>query len=168
MVDLLQRAGAPAQLRRPPAEHADRRAVRLGAGDRADAVGHPGPGGQRRDADPARRLRESLGGEGGRLLVADVDDLDPLGPAAVVDREKVPAGEREEVADAPRRQRLGDKSARRSSARHRWPSIEPMREAADTIDRARVAKLAKAAPLKGAAPSGACGFESRPGHSTQA
>lgn len=30
---------------------------------------------------------------------------------------------------------------------------------------ARVAKLAKAAPLKGAAPHGACGFESRPGHS---
>ena len=28
-----------------------------------------------------------------------------------------------------------------------------------------MAKLAKAAPLKGAAPSGACGFESRPGHS---
>src|SRR5262245_22628717 len=31
---------------------------------------------------------------------------------------------------------------------------------------ARVAKLAKAAPLKGAAPLGACGFESRPGHGT--
>ena len=29
---------------------------------------------------------------------------------------------------------------------------------------ARMAKLAKAAPLKGAAPKGACGFESRSGH----
>jgi hypothetical protein len=29
---------------------------------------------------------------------------------------------------------------------------------------ARVAKLAKAAALKAAAPYGACGFESRPGH----
>src|SRR5205085_4606035 len=36
VVDLLQRPRAPAHLRRPPAEHADRRAVGLGAGDRTD------------------------------------------------------------------------------------------------------------------------------------
>ena len=108
VVDLLQRARAPAHLRRPAAEHADRRAVRLGAGDRADPVGDAGPGGQRRDPDPAGRLGEALGGEGRGLLVADVDDLDALLLAAVVDREEVPAGEREEVRDAPRLQDLGD------------------------------------------------------------
>src|SRR6185295_1631728 len=44
--------------------------------------------------------------------------------------------------------------------------IEPLRGCRRvTIASARVAKLAKAAPLKGAAPYGACGFESRPGHS---
>ena len=51
-----------------------------------------------------------LGGERGRRLVAGVDDLDALVAAALVDREQVAAGEREEVADAARLQRLGDDS----------------------------------------------------------
>ena len=110
VIDLLQRAGAPAHLRRPPAEDADRRPVRLGAGDRAHPVGHSGARGERRDPDVPGRLREALGGERCGLLVADVDDLDPLRPAAVVDREKVPARQREEMADPARLQRLGNNS----------------------------------------------------------
>ena len=49
-------------------------------------------------------LGVALGGPDGRLLVADVDDLDALLLAAVVDREQVAAREREEVIDAPRAQ----------------------------------------------------------------
>ena len=54
VVDLLERARAPAHLRRPPAEHDERRAVLLRARDRAHPVGHPGPGGQRADARRSR------------------------------------------------------------------------------------------------------------------
>ena len=68
----------------------------------------PGPGGQRGDADPAGRLGEPLGGEGGRLLMADVEDPDPLRFAAVVDREDVPAREREQSVHPARLQDLGD------------------------------------------------------------
>ena len=95
---------------RPPSTH-ERRAVGLRAGDRAHPVGHPGPGGQRRDARLAGRLREALGREGGGLLVADVDDLDPLLLAAVVDREQVAAGEREQLRDAAVGERPGDQLA---------------------------------------------------------
>ena len=68
----------------------------------------PGPGGQRADPDLPGRLREALGGEGGRLLVAHVDDLDPLLTAAVIDREQVPAGEREQLAHPARLQGPGN------------------------------------------------------------
>ena len=60
----------------------------------------PGPGGQRADARLARRLGPALGREGGRLLVAGVDDVDALLAAAVVDREEVAAGEREQLRHA--------------------------------------------------------------------
>ncbi len=40
--------------------------------------------------------------------MADVDDPDPLGFAAVVDREDVAARQREEVLHPARLQRLGD------------------------------------------------------------
>jgi len=43
--------------------------------------------------------------------VTYVDDLDPLLAAAVVDREEMPAGEREELADAVRLQAASDQSA---------------------------------------------------------
>ena len=43
--------------------------------------------------------------------MAGVDDVDPLGLAAVVDREQVAAGEGEEVRDAAGLQRLGDQPA---------------------------------------------------------
>ena len=71
----------------------------------------PGPGGQRRDAGLARDLRPALGGERGRRLVAGVDDLDALVPAALVEREQVAAGEREQAGDAVRLQAPGDQAA---------------------------------------------------------
>ena len=54
VVDLLQRARAPAHLRRAAAEHDERRAVVAGAGDRAHPVGDAGAGGQR--ATPGSRV----------------------------------------------------------------------------------------------------------------
>ena len=47
VVDLLQRALAPAHRRRAPAEHEHRRVVLQRRGHRAHAVGHAGPRGQR-------------------------------------------------------------------------------------------------------------------------
>ena len=40
-----------------------------------------------------------------------IDDLDSLGEAAVIYGEQVPAGQREEVADATRLQRFRDKAS---------------------------------------------------------
>ena len=97
VVDLLERALAPAHLRRAAAEHDHRRVVLVRGGDRAHAVGDAGPGGQRADARLARDLRPALGGERGGRLVADVDQVDALGAAAVVEREEVPAREREQL-----------------------------------------------------------------------
>ena len=111
VVDLLEAARAPAHLGGAAAEDDDRGAVGAGAGDRAHPVGDAGAGGQRADAGRAGGLRPALGGERGRLLVADVDDRDALLAAAVVEAEEVPAGEREEVGDAARLQRLGGEPA---------------------------------------------------------
>ena len=80
-------------------------------GDRAHAVGDARAGGERGDARLARDLRPALGGERGRLLVAHVDEVDALLAAAVVDREEVPAGQREELGDAVRLEPLGDQPA---------------------------------------------------------
>ena len=108
VVDLLQRALAPAHRRRAPAEDEHRRVVLLRRGDRAHPVGHAGPGGQRGDAGLARDLRPALGGERRGRLVADVDDVDALLAAAVVDREEVAAREREELRHAVGLQAPGD------------------------------------------------------------
>ena len=70
VVDLLQRALAPAHRRRAAAEHEHRRVVLLRGADRAHAVGDARAGGQRRHARLARDLRPALGGERRRLLVA--------------------------------------------------------------------------------------------------
>jgi hypothetical protein len=43
--------------------------------------------------------------------VTEVDHLDPLGLAAVVDREQMPAREAEQLADAAALQRPGDVAA---------------------------------------------------------
>ena len=87
---------------RAPAEHEHRRAVLHRRGHRAHPVRDPGAGGQRRHARLARDLRPALGGERGGGLVAHVDEVDPLRAAAVVDREQVPAGEREQLASRRR------------------------------------------------------------------
>ena len=68
----------------------------------------PGPGGQRGDARLARDLRPALGGERRGLLVADVDEVDALRAAAVVDREQVPARQREQLGHAVGLQPPGD------------------------------------------------------------
>ena len=105
VVDLLQRALAPAQRGRAAAEDEHRRVVLLRATRaRSSPFVTPGPGGERRDPGPARDLRPALGGERGRRLVAHVDEVDALRPAAVVDREEVPAREREQLRDAVRLQ----------------------------------------------------------------
>ena len=111
VVDLLQRTLAPAKLRRAAAQDEQRRAVLRRRGDRAHPVGHARAGGQRADARRAGHLGPALGGERGRLLVAHVDDVDPLGPAAVVDREQMAAGQREQLGDAVRLEPRGDQPA---------------------------------------------------------
>ncbi len=111
VVDLLQRALAPAELGRPAAEHEDRRVVLARGGDRAHAVGHARAGGQRAHAELAGHLGPALGGERSRLLVADVDDVDPLRPAAVVDREQVAARQREQLGHAIGAQPPGNQPA---------------------------------------------------------
>ena len=108
VVDLLERSHPPAARRRTPAQHQHRRAVGLRRRQRAHAVGHARSGSQRADADPARGLRPTLRGEGRRLLVAHVHDVDALLAAAVVDREEVAAGQREELRDARGSQPLRD------------------------------------------------------------
>ena len=79
---------------------------------------------QRRDAGTARHLRPALGGERGGLLVAHVDDVDALRPAAVVDREQMPAGQGEELRDAVCPQAPGDEMPAddsRGRSPIRWP-----------------------------------------------
>ena len=78
---------------------------------RAHAVGHAGPRGQRAHAGLAGDLGPALGGERGGGLVADVDEVDALLAAAVVDREQVAAREREELRHARGLQPPGDEAA---------------------------------------------------------
>ena len=111
VVDLLQRALAPAEGGRAAAEDQHRRVVLVRGGDRAHPVGHPRPGGQRAHAERAGHLGPALGREGRGLLVADVDDVDALLAAAVVDREQVPAREREQLAHALGLERPGDQAS---------------------------------------------------------
>src|SRR5204862_3311313 len=68
------------------------------------------PRGERGDARLAGDLRPALGGERRGLLVADVDDVDALLAAAVVDGEQVAAGEREELRRPARLEATGDEA----------------------------------------------------------
>ena len=95
VVDLLQRALAPAQRGRAASEHEHRRVVLQRGAERAHPVGHPRAGRQRAHAGRPRDLRPALGRERRARLVAHVDDVDALLATAVVDREQVPARERE-------------------------------------------------------------------------
>ena len=114
VVDLLQRALAPAHRGRAPAERQHGRAVLLRRRERAERVRHARARGQRGHARLARDLRPALGGERRGRLVARVHELDALGAAAVVDREQVPAREGEETAHAVRLQPARDQPARRA------------------------------------------------------
>ena len=111
VVDLLQGALAPAHGRRAAAEHDERRPVLLGRAERAHPVRDAGAGGEGGHAGLPRDLRPPLGGEGGGLLVPGVDEVDPLRPAPVVDREEVTAGQREELRDAVGLQAPRDEAA---------------------------------------------------------
>ena len=105
LVDLLQAARTPPVVRGAAAEHDDRGAVEARRRDRADAVGHAGPGGHDGEAggpgQPGRGLRREHGG----LLMPDVDQPDrrpgrPRVHRRVVQREHVTAGQREHGRDA--------------------------------------------------------------------
>ena len=102
MIDLLQAARAPAVVRGPAAQHHHRRPVEVRGGDRADAVGHAGPGGDHGQAGGPGQPGRGLGREHRGLLVPDVDDRHRrLGPGGrVVQGEHVPAGQREQVGHA--------------------------------------------------------------------
>ena len=81
----------------------------------------PGPGGDDRAAGLAGDARVAVGGVGGDLLVADVDDLDALVDAAVVDVDDVAAAEGVDHVDALGLQRLGDQVTAGDRFRHRAP-----------------------------------------------
>ena len=122
VVDLLQRALAPAHRGRAAAEHEHRRVVLLGGAERAHAVRHARAGGQRAHARLARHLRPALGGERRGRLVAHVDEVDPLRAAAVVDREQMAAREREQLGDAVRLEAAGDQAP---PVQRRWSPAAP-------------------------------------------
>ena len=97
VVDLLQAPRAPPVVGRAAAEHHHRGSVEVRRRDRADAVGDPRAGGEHGEPGHPVEPGGRLGREHRRLLVPDVDDahrricLD----RAVVEREDVPAGQRE-------------------------------------------------------------------------
>ena len=70
----------------------------------------PGPGGHGANARLARDARPAVGGVPGGLLVAHVDDADPLVEAAVVDGLDVAPAEGEEVRRSVPLERLGDEA----------------------------------------------------------
>ena len=111
VVELLQRPGAPSRLRCASAEHQHRRPVERRRRDGAHAVGDARPRGQRGGAGPAGHLGPTFGRERRRLLVACVDQPDAGLDAAVVQREEVPARQREQRVDVVAAERLGRQPA---------------------------------------------------------
>src|SRR3954468_10227875 len=88
------------------------RALRAeGVGDAGDRVGGAGAGGDDGAARLAGDARVRVGGMRGDLLVADVDDLDALVDAAVVDVDDVAAAEGVDHVDPLCLQGLGDQVA---------------------------------------------------------
>ena len=104
VVQLLQRARPPAPLRRPAAEHHERRAVEPGRGDGRHAVGDAGAGREHGQPRRAGQLGVGLGGEGGRLLVAGVDHPHALVAGRLVERPDMAAVQREHHVDPERPQ----------------------------------------------------------------
>ena len=95
----------------------------------------PGPAVSAATPGRARDLRPALGRERRRRLVARVDERDALRAAAVVDREEVAAGEREDGVDALRAQ-----PARREPAAVQGGAAPPSPSAVSPLVR-RVAAL---------------------------
>ena len=167
VIDLLQRALPPAPRRRATAEHDHRRVALQRRPHRAHPVRDAGSGGQRRHAGPPRDLRPALGRERRGRLVARVDERDALGAAAVVDREEVPAREREDGVDALRAQPARGEQAAVGGrdlvlGRHQ-PGLSPLgalavdavhhpgREAREVHERMELDPVALALQLHGAA-----------------
>src|SRR4051812_48803573 len=84
-----------------------------GVGDAGDGVGRARAGGHDRAAGLSGHARVGVGGMSGDLLVADVDDLDALVDAAVVDVDDVAATEGVDDVDPLCLQGLGDQVATR-------------------------------------------------------
>src|SRR5918999_5083946 len=82
-------------------------------GDAGDRVGRARAGGDDRAAGPSRDARISVRCVRSNLLVANVDDLDALVDAAVVDVDDVPAAEGEDHVDPLGAKCLGHKVATR-------------------------------------------------------
>jgi hypothetical protein len=103
----------------------------MGTGQSGDAVGDAGAGGQDGERRSALELRHRLRREYRRLLVPYVHDAHAAGMRRVVDRENVPAGQREQLRHAVRPQRGQDQVAAmsfdafRHTARGYRPVIGP-------------------------------------------
>ena len=97
VVEFLQAARAPPVVRGPAAQDHHGRAVEVGRGDGADAVGHPGPGGQHGQPRGPGQPGGGLRGEHGGLLVPHVHQPHRRVRVhgRVVQREHVPAGQGE-------------------------------------------------------------------------
>jgi hypothetical protein len=110
-IHVLKRPHVAQELRARAADddHRDPRALRVR--DRGDDVGDAGTGGDRAHAGPAGDARVAVGGVTGGLLVANVDDLDLLVEASVVDGLDVAAAEREKVRRSVALERLRDEPA---------------------------------------------------------
>ena len=98
LVQFLQEALPPAVVGRPAADDHQGGAVEVRGGYAAHPVGHPWAGGEGRPASPPREFADGFGREDRGLLVADVEQAHRRVSfdRTVVDREDVPAGEREE------------------------------------------------------------------------
>src|SRR5207248_8778982 len=90
----------PTRLRRPTAEGDERRAVEVGGGDGADAVGDARARGEHGDAGSASELGRALGGPRRRLLVTHVDDAPSRFHCSVVDGEDVAGRKGEDLVHA--------------------------------------------------------------------
>src|SRR5207237_10581777 len=97
-------------------------------GRRGDGVGDARPGRDRGHPALARHLGPSLGSEGGRLLVAHVDDADAVLGRAGEDGPDVAAVQGEEVSGAGALERQRDELARVAGVSH---ASRPGRPATD-------------------------------------
>ncbi len=102
VIELLQRARAPAQLRGPAAEHDERSAVEPGRCDGRDPVGDAGTSGQRGHGRTPGQLGVGLGGERRRLLMTGVEHAHALVAARLVQRPDVTAVQGEHHVDPER------------------------------------------------------------------